>query len=71
MTSSIIVELSNFPDFVEHNMSYQSSKFQISGMFGSNFTEGSGKQSPPVLCREKKLSAFRVKGRYSINNTKL
>ena len=45
--------------FVEHHIGYQPSMFQCSTMSGSNFMEGSG--TPPVLQRDKKPSAYRVK----------
>ena len=58
MTSFVIVELLIFiAYFVEHNISYQLCKFQLSRMSGSNFTEGVENTSP----REKKPSAFWVK----------
>ena len=47
--------------FVEHDISYQPSKFQCSRLSGSNFTEGGGKHTSPVLQRDKKPSAYRVK----------
>ena len=47
MTSFIIVKLSNLHFyFVEHNISYQPCKFQLSTMSGSGLTEGSGKHPP-------------------------
>ena len=58
MTSFIIVKLSYF---VEHNISYQPCKFQLSRMSGSNFTEGGGKHPSPQCCTGRKQpSAFRV-----------
>ena len=33
--------------FVEHDISYQPSKFQLSRMSGSNFAEGGGQHPPP------------------------
>ena len=33
--------------FVEHDIGYQSSKFQCSSMSGSNFMEGGGTPPPP------------------------
>ena len=62
--SFVIADLSKFAYFVEHNISYQPCKFQLSTMFGSNFTEGGGKHTlpPPQCCTgRKKPSAFRVK----------
>ena len=49
MTSFIIVELSNFAYFVEHNISYQSYTFQLSRVYGSNFTEGWKTPPPPSV----------------------
>ena len=47
MTSFVIVKLLNLYIFVEHNIGYQPCKFQLSKMFGFNFTEGGGKHPPP------------------------
>ena len=44
--------------FVEHNISYQPCKFQLSKMSGSNFTEGGAVPGA-------KSSAFRVKFGFS------
>ena len=46
MTSFIIVKLSKFACFVEHNISYQPCKLQLSRMSGSNFTEGGVENTP-------------------------
>ena len=35
--------------FVEHNISYQPCKYQLSRMSGSNFTSGGGGGSPVLL----------------------
>ena len=62
MTLLIIVEVSSFVYVVEHNISYQPYKFQLSTMSGSDFTEGVQNTPPPQCCTgRKKLSAFRVK----------
>ena len=62
MTSFVTVELSKLAYFVEHNMSYQPGKFQLSRMSGSNFTGGWWKTPPPQCCTgREKLSALRVK----------
>ena len=62
MTSFVIVELPNLHNFVEHNISYQPCKFQLSRMSGSNFTEGGGGGKHRQCCTgRKKPSAFRVK----------
>ena len=57
MTSFVAIDLSNFANFVEHNISYQPCKIQLSGMSGSNFSEGvekplnavPGEKSPVLL----------------------
>ena len=49
-------------DFVEHNISYLSRKFQVSRTCGSTVTEGNEKHPPPPQCctGSKKPSVFRV-----------
>ena len=62
MTSFLITEFPKLAYFVEHDIGYQPSKFQCSGMSGSNFMEGSG-NLPPCCNEIKNLSACRVKER--------
>ena len=48
--------------FVEHDISYQPCKFQLSRMSGSSLKEGGGKHPLPQCCTGRKNpSAFRVK----------
>ena len=42
-------------------MGYHPSKFQCSTMSGSHFMDGGGWKDPPVLQRDKKPGAYRVK----------
>ena len=42
-----------FAYFGEHNISYQLCKFQLSGMSGSNFTEGGVNPAPSAAPGEK------------------
>ena len=61
MTSFLITE---FPNFIEHDIGYQPSKFQCSRMSGSNLMEGGG---TPVLQRDKKPSAYMVNIYFFLN----
>ena len=46
--------------FVEHDIGYQASKFQCSRMFGSNYMEGDGKETPQCYNEIKTPSAYSV-----------
>ena len=59
--------------FIQHSISYQPCKFQLSRMSGSNFTGGGVFLPPPPQCctKRKKPSAFRVNGHHVFESMSL